>query len=240
MSLKKALFFWRGVFMAIGFVMLSGISGCSHITSEETAAIGSGKETQVWPLDTQEKEDDIIDICLDLYEKAAEENRLADLETIRGIVNRFGEEGYPAVDSRNQIDMTEAEQVIQFCKNAEDKEEANVSIIEVNYQGGFVKYDLEAKNGEIEVFESYYEYKNEKMKKKETGSYLAEYWNYTNEGYLMLSGTWFSKEQYVLTLSDAEEHAAFRVQPLDETCRELNRKYFLSNCKRKQCAIFRR
>lgn len=60
---------------------------------------------------------------------------------------------------------------------------------------------------------------------KITGSYQAEYWNYTEEGYLMFSGVWFSEELYVLTLSGAEEHTALRVQPLDETYRELSRKY---------------
>ena len=59
------------------------------------------------------------------------------------------------------------------------------------------------------------------------GSYQAEYWNYTEEGYLMFSGVWFSEELYVLTLSGAEEHTALRVQPLDETYRELSRKYLL-------------
>ena len=44
----------------------------------------------------------------------------------------------------------------------------------------------------------------------------------------MFSGIWFSEELYLLTLSGAEEHTALRVQPLDETYRELSRKYLLS------------
>ena len=66
-------------------------------------------------------------------------------------------------------------------------------------------------------------------KERLLGSYQAEYWNYTEEGYLMFSGVWFSEELYVLTLSGAEEHTALRVQPLDETYRELSRKYLHSN-----------
>ena len=69
--------------------------------------------------------------------------------------------------------------------------------------------------------------KMEKYRKKLLGGYQAEYWNYTEEGYLMFSGVWFSEELYVLTLSGAEEHTALRVQPLDETYRELSRKYLL-------------
>ena len=43
--------------------------------------------------------------------------RLAELETIRSIVNRLGENGYSAVDSKNQIDMTEPEQVAELLRN---------------------------------------------------------------------------------------------------------------------------
>ena len=68
-------------------------------------------------------------------------------------------------------------------------------------------------------------YENGNMKREVTGNYQAEYWNYTEEGYLMLSGVWFSEELYVLTLSGTEEHTALRVLPLDETYRELSRKY---------------
>lgn len=41
----------------------------------------------------------------------------------------------------------------------------------------------------------------------------------------MFSGVWYSEELYILTLSGVEENTALRVQPLDETCRELTRKY---------------
>ena len=43
----------------------------------------------------------------------------------------------------------------------------------------------------------------------------------------MFSGTYFLEELYALTLSGAEEYTALRVKPLDETCRELNRRYIL-------------
>ena len=149
------------------------------------------------------------------------------METIRSIVNCLGENGYPAVDSRNQVNMTEAEQVLEFCEKVDTQEEAEITIIEVSYLGGFVKYDLETKDGNVDVVRSYYKYENGNMKREVTGSYQAEYWNYTEDGYLMFSGVWFSEELYVLTLSGAEEHTALRVQPLDETYRELSRKYLL-------------
>ena len=121
--------------------------------------------------------------------------------------------------------MTEPEKVVEFCEKVDAQEEAEITILEVSYLGGFVKYDLHTKDGNVDVVRSYYKYENGDIQREVTGNYQAEYWNYTEEGYLMFSGVWFSEELYVLTLSGAEEHTALRVQPLDETYRELSRKY---------------
>ena len=225
MSLKRIVQFWRSGFIVISIMTLLSVSGCSDISSEEVPFVDSEDEVQVQQQNTKENEEEIINTCLHLYENAAEENKIADLEVVRSIVNQFGENGYSAVDSKNQIDMTEAEQVVQFCERVDAKEEAKISIIEVTYLGGFVKYDLHTKDGNVDVVRSYYGYENGEIQKEVTGRYQAEYWNYTEEGYLMFSGVWFSVELYVLTLSGAEEHTALRVQPLDETYRELSRKY---------------
>ena len=123
--------------------------------------------------------------------------------------------------------MTEPEKVVEFCEKVNAQEEAEITILEVSYLGGFVKYDLHSKDGSVDVVRSYYKYENGDIQREVTGSYQAEYWNYTEDGYLMFSGVWFSEELYVLTLSGAEEHTALRVQPLDETYRELSRKYLL-------------
>lgn len=227
MLLKKTAWFWKSGLAAISFMLIVSVSGCSDTPQEETAVVETISEVQLPGQKDEEETEKMIECCLELYEKAAEENKIADLEMIRSIVNRFGENGYPAVDSRNQIDMTEAEQVERFCEMVDTQEEAEITIIEVSYLGGFIKYDLETKDGNVDVVRSYYKYENGNMKREVTGSYQAEYWNYTEDGYLMFSGVWFSEELYVLTLSGAEEHTALRVQPLDETYRELSRKYLL-------------
>ena len=227
MSLKRTVQFWRIGFIAISIMMLLSVSGCSDTHLEDEQVVESEIAVQDQQQNVKDNEDEIIEICSQLYKKASEENKIADLETVRIIVNQFGENGYPAVDSRNQIDMTEAEQVEWFCEMVDTQEEAEITIIEVSYLGGFVKYDLETKGGNVDVVRSYYKYENGNMKREVTGSYQSEYWNYTEDGYLMFSGVWFSEELYVLTLSGAEEHTALRVQPLDETYRELSRKYLL-------------
>ena len=227
MSLKRTVQYWRIGFIAISIMILLSVSGCSDTHLEDEQVVESEIAVQDQQQNVKDNEDEIIEICSQLYKKASEENKIADLETVRIIVNQFGENGYPAVDSRNQIDMTEAEQVEWFCEMVDTQEEAEITIIEVSYLGGFVKYDLETKDGNVDVVRSYYKYENGNMKREVTGSYQAEYWNYTEDGYLMFSGVWFSEELYVLTLRGAEEHTALRVQPLDETYRELSRKYLL-------------
>ena len=225
MLLRKTTWFWKSGLAAISFVLILSISGCSDAPPEENTVSETVIDVQAIQEESEEDADEIISVCIDLYEKAEEENKLADLETIRSIVNRLGENGYSAVDSRNQINMTEPEKVVEFCEKVDAQEEAEITILEVSYLGGFVKYDLHTKDGNVDVVRSYYKYENGDMHREVTGSYQAEYWNYTDEGYLMFSGVWFSEELYVLTLSGAEEHTALRVQPLDETYRELSRKY---------------
>ena len=227
MSLKRTVQYWRIGFIAISIMILLSVPGCGDTHLEDEQVVESEIAVQDQQQNVKDNEDEIIEICSQLYKKASEENKIADLEMIRIIVNQFGEKGYSAVDSRNQIDMTEAEQVEWFCEMVDTQEEAEITIIEVSYLGGFVKHDLETKDGNVDVVRSYYKYENGNMKREVTGSYQAEYWNYTEDGYLMFSGVWFSEELYVLTLSGAEEHTALRVQPLDETYRELSRKYLL-------------
>ena len=227
MLLRKTAWSWKSGLAVISFVLMLSVSGCSDASPEEDTVSETVIDIQAIPEDSKENAEEIINICIDLYKKAAEENKIADLETIRSIVNCLGENGYPAVDSRNQINMTDPEKVVEFCEKVDAQEEAEITILEVSYLGGFVKYDLHTKDGNVDVVRSYYKYENGDIQREVTGSYQAEYWNYTEDGYLMFSGVWFSEELYVLTLSGAEEHTALRVQPLDETYRELSRKYLL-------------
>ena len=173
MLLRKTSWFWKSGLAAISFVLILSISGCGDAPPEENTVSETVIDVQAIQEKSEEDADEIINICIELYEKAAEENKLADLETIRGIVNRLGENGYPAVDSRNQVNMTEAEQVLEFCEQVDVQEEAEITILEVSYLGGFVKYDLHTKNGNVDVVRSYYKYENGDIQREVTGSYQA-------------------------------------------------------------------
>ena len=221
MSRKKTSWFWKSGFAGISGTLALGVSGCSAAAPEETEI----QEEEIAAQDIEDDADEMAGLCLDIYQKAAAENKLADLETIRSIVNRFGEYGYPAVGSENQVDMTMAEQMVLFCDAVEQKETAETIVFQIDYFGGFIKYDLKTQDGNIEVTRSYYAYEAETIQRKAVSSYQVEQWDYTAEGYIMFSGAYYSEELYALTLSAAEEHVALRVEPLDEKYRELNRKY---------------
>ena len=190
MLLRKTAWSWKSGLAVISFVLMLSVSGCSDAPPEEDTVSETVIDIQAIPEDSKENAEEIINICIDLYKKAAEENKIADLETIRSIVNCLGENGYPAVDSRNQINMTDPEKVVEFCEKVDAQEEAEITILEVSYLGGFVKYDLHTKDGNVDVVRSYYKYENGDIQREVTGSYQAEYWNYTEEGYLMFSGVW--------------------------------------------------
>ena len=151
MLLRKTTGFWKSGLAAISFVLMLSVSGCSDAPPEEDTVSETVIDIQAIPEDSKENAEEIINICIDLYKKAAEENKIADLETIRSIVNCLGENGYPAVDNRNQINMTDPEKVVEFCEKVDAQEEAELTILEISYLGGFVKYGLHTKDGNVDV-----------------------------------------------------------------------------------------
>ena len=46
-----------------------------------------------------------INIPIDIYAEATTKNKLKDMETVRKVVERFGECGYAAVDCENRVDI---------------------------------------------------------------------------------------------------------------------------------------
>lgn len=123
--------------------------------------------------------------------------------------------------------MVRASEVKRFCRRATDQQEAQIEIVEVDWNGGFVEYELQAAEGNLDVTRNYYHYEDEMMRKKTEEHFTADSWSYTEDGYLMFSGIGALDEMYVMTLSDVKEYAALRVEPLDEACREWNEKALL-------------
>lgn len=216
-------------------LMLLITTGCSGASGPEIQAAEQGSDAVLAEeadsgasaqADMREAEN-IANACHDIYEKAKETDTLDSLDVMEQIIKRLGESGYAAVDSQNQVDMENAEQVRNFCGAAESGEAAEQTIIVADYFGGFTKYDLETEAGEITVARGDYFYENGRLKSVNVARYPAKFWQCTEEGYFIFEGSYFSEDFYVLVLSDVKEQAALRVQPLNEECRELNRRYLL-------------
>ena len=238
MLLEKIKKFWKAglaetnkilsLFVSISIVSLM-IAGCGDELPEVSEVREIVVDHEVYP-SSEDNFDNAISIAAvyrDIYDEAVETNTLGSLETLRRIVARLDESGYVAVDSENQVDMAGAEQVIDFCKAVDEKKSAVLTIIVIK-DFGFRKFDLKTEDGNVNIVRGYYQYdKNGCLQNRNTVSYPVDIWQYTEEGYLLFEGSYFSDENYVLTLSDTPEHTALRVLPLDEKCRELNRKYIL-------------
>lgn len=215
------------------------------------------REQTAVPADSiqQELSDDVRMLCQEIYEKmacasaetakgvgtAGEDlsnadgedrasgmaDKLRSLETLRAVIQKFGEQGYPAVDSGNQIDMTQKEQVLRFCESVELSEEAQLTIVVAETPEKVDGYYLSTANGKVEVIKEHYQYNNECFETVGSVPYSADSWQYTEEGYLIFTGSSYSEQSYVLTMSNVPEVTALRVEPLEDKCREYNRLYLL-------------
>lgn len=216
------------LFIMITMTMLM-MAGCGNeSTAKPDVEITSAEETAGFFDENDHAEAErIAAIFRDIYDEAVNRNTWGNLDTIRRMVARLGENGYVAVDSENQVNMTRPGQVLEFCRAVDEKENDEITII-VTIESGFRKFDLKTENGNVNIVRGYYQYgQNGDLKNQNMVSYSADFWQYTEEGYLIFEGSYFLDEDFALTLSDAQEYTALRVLPLDEKCRELNRRYIL-------------
>lgn len=195
-----------------------------------------------------EDEDWIVTIYGDIYEEVIEAEKegqsraehlaeseddgfepVGNLNKIQGMVHKLGAHGYPAVDRGNQVDMENTEQVLRFCEKIDKKKEdkLTVLVVETETLDFFTIYQLSTKMGAVEVCKAVYQYNSDCFEKKGEARFPVDLWQQTKEGYLIFTGSHYSEESFVLTMSDVPEVIAWRVEPLDIRCREMNRRYIL-------------
>lgn len=147
---------------------------------------------------------------------------------VETFVRLLGEAGCVAVDSENKLDMTCYEKMLSFVEAVNNGKDAAVKVIVVPYLEGYSIYSFSTHNGTVHVMQSYYSVQEDRMTETERYAYDADYFAYTEEGYLMIEGQWHLEEQYLLTLSDGEEHLALRVEPLPSENRLIGNRYIAS------------
>ena len=190
-------------------------AGCSQKgqKGEETA------EERTQETEIEKESEKLAEGYREIYEAAAEEGTLDTLETKQQILSCLEKEGYAAVDREDQLDMVNSDKMEAFCLDAQAGKQAEVVLLSLIEEGGFVRYDLTAEDGKIQVHLSTLGWKNREPKVYYHHAFTAHSWKYTDRGYFFL-------EEYQPSGYDsAPGQIGFRVKPLDETCRELNRKY---------------
>ena len=192
--------------------MLVLCTGCKQNTDVETEE--DKTEQQIYE-DSQK----LAEGYRKIYETAVSQGNLNTLEVQKKIIESISSSGYAAVDRDDQINMVNYEQVEEFCKSADEGSEDHVTIISLLEEGDFVRYDMETKNGEIDVIVSTLRWEESKPQVCYYHEFTAYSWKYTKKGYF------FIEEYHPPGYDGAPGELAFRVKPLDQTCREFNRKY---------------
>ena len=103
------------------------LAGCSDRTPEVSDIEITQQDSEVYSFDKNDSAstERIAEILSDIYEEAVSTNTLGSLDMMRRMVARLGGNGYVAVDSGNQIDMTQAEQALAFCRSVDEKRWTN-------------------------------------------------------------------------------------------------------------------
>lgn len=215
----------RMVFMVMGLLIGTVMMGCSnHKGANNGSVSGSSsvdKETEKTAERIYKESEKLAGSYQEIYNKAREEESLESLEVRENIIKALGDQGYSVVDTDNQIDMLHAEQVEKFVEKAQNKDEGTVTILTVDTEGGFMRYDLITKEGDIKIQRSGLNWKEEKPVGENYDLFPSPTWKYTDKGYLML-------EHYQPEVYDGSPgQIAIRVKPMDSICRELNQKYVL-------------
>ena len=181
--------------MMLTFLMITGCSAHSRSTSQESSPAreihaaekqqnGQTRQNQ----QNQRPQNNLSPIpsilsesCRGIFEEAVRTDTTDTLETAARLVERIGESGYPAVDCQNQVNMVNADRAVDFCRQAKAGKQAELTIFSVEYSGGLTQYDLQADAGELSVTRSYYHFEDGELKQKNTCTYPADFWEYTEE-----------------------------------------------------------
>lgn len=133
---------------------------------------------------------------------------------VQQIIERLAGNGYIAIDSENKVDMTNADDMRQFINSSKSGEQTKGYVLQIFYSGGCNILSIESDKGRVCVVQNFYSFQEGHLKESSQSEFEANYFEYTDEGYLLIEGYWHLPQKYVLTLSEEEEHIALRVDSL--------------------------
>lgn len=213
-----------GILLCNLFLTVFLLCGCGNSGQETATEVKKAVQDWVMAEGEQTKEvesREIAECYREIYEKAMRENTLGTLDTWREIIACLGEAGYCAVDGDNQMDMVNAEQAELFCEQAASGQEAEITILTVRSNGDFVRYDLRAAKSDVNVTRSFLTWNGSTPETTSKETYQAHEWSYSEKGYL------FFEKYQPAGFDGPSGHTAIRIRPLDQRCREYNRRWIL-------------
>lgn len=197
--------------------------GCSQKENQNTLEM----QTERIFVEEKSSEEELEDTLLELYKKAYCKQERTNQDAINQIMEALENMGFVSIDEKNQMEMTNRDKIENFIRQKEQGQKEQIRVFVLSYAGAFTSYNLSTSNGEVLIRQRYYQYFEDQFRKYEEVEYDVNVFNRTEEGYLMMEGTYRSEEKYVLTLSDEVEHIAWRIEPMDAKCRELTERYLL-------------
>lgn len=188
---------------------------------DNTASDLSDRKSEI-SADTMKNSEQLAAEYSEIYREAFEDGTLAQLDTIREIMRSLSASGYAVVDNENQIDMIHPEVIREFDDSVESRQTKETSMFVVTDDGGFVRYDLTASDGTVQVDRSRLSWEEGAPCAEKVDSYEAHIWRLDEE-----SGYLYIEKDQPAGYDGPIGYTAVRVEPLDERLRELNRKYIL-------------
>lgn len=217
-------------------LLLFSLSGCKQTTTENrllTEKASPSAQTAAGSADRDfRKEENLVQLYQEIYEETIRNQAYANeasnnLTIVQEITQKLGERGITAIDSENQVNMSNPQQMYDFISALKNKGTAEITVLIVSAYDRFTEYRLHAESGALNADKTYYQYVDGAFENRSSVSFPVDSWHYTDEGYFLFAGKSFSAQSLVLTMSDEAEFAAWRVAPLAAQCREWTRRYLL-------------
>ena len=111
---------------------------CAKVETELPAETDVGEQTSF----DEEKSLHIIDISLAAMGTQTENTSETKLAKIERVIQRLEEQGYAAIDSKNQINMVCADQAIDFCQAVEEKGQDDFMLTVISDTFQWIIYDF--------------------------------------------------------------------------------------------------
>ena len=175
--------------------MLFLMSGCTSETADHSAD-NSAMDNEESDLsdsgsgaaaDIMDESEQLAEEYGEVYRAALKDGALAQLDTIREIMESLGVSGYAVVDNENQINMIHPEVIREFDGSVKSGQSAETTLLIVTDDGGFVRYDLTVSDGVVQVGTSRISWENGVPQAEKLDSYEAYTWKMDEEnGYLYI------------------------------------------------------